>query len=546
LLGASSATERDSFINWGRGDDVQDENNNTITAEKRPSVHGDVVHSRPVALNFGTDAAPKVSVFYGANDGVLRALNGNRDDGLNIGGITPGNELWRFLPPEFYGSIKRIYDNTQLINYPSVERDFPGVGRPKPYGPDGSITALFDPATSERQIYATMRRGGRVVYGFNVNPSNPANITAAWKVGCPDRASDANCGTGFSGIGQTWSAAISMTATAVTDRLIIFGGGYDNCEDADPNTCTASSKGNKVYVVNAATGALVKAFDTDRPVIADVAVVDDLTTGKAVYGYVADLGGNVYRITFGTGASTADWSITKIASLGCATTASCTNNRKFMFEMDVIEDNGLFYLLLGSGDREKPLRGYTGAYGVSNYFFMIKDTPADTTWLSSETVTCGGAVICLDSLVAIDGSSTANPDPAALDVKKGWFLSLNSHEQVVTSSITFFGIVSFSTHEPQAEVAAACSTALGTTRVYNISFKDASPEPGKTQRSALLPPVGLPPSPVGGKVILDDGSEIVFCIGCNEKSPLQAEEPPVPEGLKPTEPNARAYWYVEK
>ncbi len=46
----------------------------------RPSAHGDVVHSRPIAINFGTDAAPKVVVFYGGNDGVLRAVNGNRDE----------------------------------------------------------------------------------------------------------------------------------------------------------------------------------------------------------------------------------------------------------------------------------------------------------------------------------------------------------------------------------------------------------------------------------------------------------------------------------
>ena len=62
-------------------------------------MHGDVVHSRPVAVNFGTAAAPNVVVFYGANDGWLRAVNGNRTDA--IGSIPAGGELWSFMPPDF-------------------------------------------------------------------------------------------------------------------------------------------------------------------------------------------------------------------------------------------------------------------------------------------------------------------------------------------------------------------------------------------------------------------------------------------------------------
>ena len=72
LLGAANATERDTIINWSLGRDLQDENGNANTAENRPSIHGDVVHSRPVAINYGTDASPQVVVFYGGNDGALR------------------------------------------------------------------------------------------------------------------------------------------------------------------------------------------------------------------------------------------------------------------------------------------------------------------------------------------------------------------------------------------------------------------------------------------------------------------------------------------
>ena len=77
MLGAASTTERDALINWQIGQDVDDENiNGVTTAETRASVHGDVVHSRPVAINHGTDASPQVVVYYGGNDGILRAVNG--------------------------------------------------------------------------------------------------------------------------------------------------------------------------------------------------------------------------------------------------------------------------------------------------------------------------------------------------------------------------------------------------------------------------------------------------------------------------------------
>src|SRR4030095_8459370 len=76
-LGASSTVERDALIEWARGLDIDDENLDADRTTMRPSAHGDVVHSRPVAIDFGTTSSPKVVVFYGDNDGVFHAVNGN-------------------------------------------------------------------------------------------------------------------------------------------------------------------------------------------------------------------------------------------------------------------------------------------------------------------------------------------------------------------------------------------------------------------------------------------------------------------------------------
>lgn len=550
-LGASTTTERDALINWARGLNTENEGSKG-TSVMRPSAHGDVVHSRPVAINFGTEADPKVVVFYGGNDGVLRAVNGNRTS--SIGSVSAGDELWSFIPPEFFPYIKRIRDNNIKIDFPN-NNIVSHTPLPKPYAVDGAISAYKD--ASRAWIYATMRRGGRAFYAFNVDPSNPSNISLKWKKGCPNLNNDTDCSTGFSGIGQTWSSPKAFTAlgyeSGSTARpLLLVGGGYDKCEDADQNTCTSSSKGKYVYVIDADTGELLNTLATDRGVVADVFIVPDENTGKAKHAYAADLGGNVYRINIGAAAPDA-WSITKIASLGCDTTSSCTANRKFMFAPDVIEDNGVYTLLIGSGDREKPLNSvtYPSTTSVANHFFMFKDKPTDAIWLSSETSNCVSAVICKASLYPILNSGT--PTSADLASKKGWYLGLRTvtrdgktaTEQVVTSAITVFDVVTFSTHIPAVPVAGACTSTLGDSAVYNINYKNAQSARGaNADRYEPISGGGLPPSPVAGMVTLDDGSTVPFCIGCKPDSPLEGGDPP---GLSSSiQPKARVYWYIQK
>ena len=551
LLGAASSAERDALINWERGQDLDDEDIDAVTStEMRPSAHGDVVHSRPVAINLGTDASPEVVVFYGGNDGVLRAANGNRT--AAIGSVPAGSELWSFVAPEFYGSIKRLRDNTTPLSYKGSTE--PPTRAPKPYGFDGPIEYYDDGANT--WIFVTMRRGGRFLYAFDATniTTAPGSVPLKWKRGCPNQADDINCSSGFDGIGQTWSSPQNIKTNGYTSGgspapMLIMGGGSDPCEDADPHTCTASSKGRYIYVMDANDASLLKTFTTDRPVTADVFVVNDSSTGIAQYAYAVDMGGNVYRITgananatFGATAP-GSWTITKIASLGCDTTASCAANRKFLFAPDVVLKDGVYYLMIGSGDREKPLLSFTTAYDVNNKFFMIKDVPSDATWFDSEVSDCGSAIVCLASLVAI-ANDGADPDPADLAAAKGWVLDLRDHEQGVTSAITVFGTVTFSTHTPALPVVGACSSNLGTARVYNVRYANAAPANGANNRDAEIAGGGLPPSPVAGMVQLDDGSIVPFLIGGSPDSPLEGGLPSSPS--TGTQPKSLTYWFIEK
>lgn len=523
-----------NMINWAKGQDVKDnENGNDATVlDMRMSAHGDVVHSRPVAINYGTDTTPNVVVFYGGNDGMLRAINGNRI------GTSAGSELWSFMPPEFFPKIKRIYDNNVSIAFPGSIVTSP-TPKPKHYGMDGPMAAYRE--GSEARLYATMRRGGRAVYAFNIDSASSPSLL--WRVG-PEI-------TDFSNLGQTWSTPqIIKTASSTTDKLLIMGGGYDPvCEDQDPTPATCTSPiGNRVYVLNAETGEKLAELTTDRSVIGEVFVLKD-SAGNATYAYAADTGGNVYRISGADAGAKflatapGSWTITKIASVGCNTVTTCSPSRKFQYSPDVVvKPDGTHVVLLGSGDREKPLVSYTGATSVNNHFFMINDKPTESNWLSGESANCGSNIICKNSLheISLSAATTAAQTAAK---PKGCYLPLSASEQVVTSSVTVFGRTNFNTHTPAVYAPGVCTPNLGVAKVYDINY-DCSVGDTPSERSSEVSGGGLAPSPVAGMVILDDGTMTPFIIGGSTDSALESKQPqpPTPPLLAPK----HIYWMLQK
>jgi type IV pilus assembly protein PilY1 len=113
----------------------------------------------------------------------------------------------------------------------------------------------------------------------------------------------------------------------------------------------------------------------------------------------------------------------------------------------------------------------------------------------------------------------------------------------VTAGITVFGTTTFSTHTPTVPVAGACSSNLGTARVYNVRFSNAGAI-APNNRDEEIAGGGLPPSPVAGMVELDDGSVVPFVIGADNDSPLEAYLPSSPSAG--TQPKSMTYWLSEK
>ncbi len=556
LLGVPAlSTERTALIQWAIGYDVDDENGNGSTLDMRQSVHGDIIHSQPVAVDYAGDPDdPEVVVFYGGNDGILRAINGNRS--TTHSGAVAGKEIWAFMPPEFWPQIKRNRDNTTKVRFPATGTNAGAIGTQKPYGVDGAITA-FDNG-EDRYIYFGLRRGGRSIYAFDVSDVTAPEIL--WRRGCPNKSDDTGCSAGWENIGETWSPNAVTTVEDSDTPIIITGAGYDPCEDFDNNVdenhaCTASFKGNSIFVIDGVTGTLLKNFATERPVVGNVTVVpvsDD--NADITYAYAADTGGNVYRISGLTAnapiGSTppGDWTLTKIASLGCDTVSGgCDANRKFLFGPDVVRDQGVqdrLVILVGSGDREKPLLDYGAAASVDNYFFALFDFPALADWLddpdAAEAEHCGADMLCMDSLTTITSPAGLDPtDPANSISEKGWKMALAPTEQVVSGALTVSSVVNFSTQIPSTPDPEACEANLGTASTYNVGF-----DTGAGIRNNIIGG-GLVPTPVAGKVILDSGQIVPFCIGCGgEGSAIGGSQ--VTSTVEWLQHKSRVYWKIEK
>ncbi len=177
--------------------------------EMRPSAHGDVVHSRPIALDFGTTrrqrqvdfAESKVVVFYGGNDGILRAINGNRDDDLrrrDRRARKSGRSCRRSSTARSSACATTTRRSTSGAT-PNEDDD------PTTTHAGAAAQALRhgrpDHCLQEAaRCYVGMRRGGRALYAFNIDQHRgqsrrragvaPVEPRLLWKVGCPTTCSE--------------------------------------------------------------------------------------------------------------------------------------------------------------------------------------------------------------------------------------------------------------------------------------------------------------------------------------------------------------------
>ena len=481
----------------------------------RPTVHGDVVHSRPLTITYGpfdgNDLAKgsDFRIFYGANDGLFRGLD-----------PTTGQEEWAFIAEEHLAGLKRQQSNTPTVDYFGLDESLSSAigAEPKRYFFDGSTGVFTQYDENDKLvtafIYPTMRRGGRQVYALDVSPPSgaagvpPSTPTFLWKVGCPELTSDAGCTSGFSSMGESWSTPVSGFVKSYIgggseespDPILIFGGGWDDCLDEDTavlplGTC---DKGKQLFVVNARTGALIDSFETEAPVVAEASTVDIDFDGFLDFAYAADAAGNLYRLNFSqlesasddypTTIPTEDWFIQRIAS-------SSLPAVRFLNKPVVGAVRNRVFVAVGSGDRERPLKqNYPYTDSVTNRFYAFLDEPFGEP----------GGVVDLDSLTGDgeDPRGMLNVEQGLADgvrlyeQYRGWYLDLPDRgEQVVNPAALGAGQVFFNTFQPEGGSKGFCSD-LGRSKSYRLSL--FRPEKTEGEESGE----GLSPAPIIQEVLL--------------------------------------------
>jgi type IV pilus assembly protein PilY1 len=517
--------ERTDLINWVRGADNKDnEDSNGVSTDIRARIHGDLLHSRPAVVNYNRNGDDRdIMVYYGANDGVFHAIKGGQND-------ADGGEKWGMVFPEFFGTLKRLRDNSPVISTAS----------PKSYFADGPVSVYQKDANNDGKLVAAdgdqvdlfvgMRRGGRFAYALDV--SDPANPKYLWKID--------NTVSGFAELGQTWSSlrparikAVVSGVLSSTDPVVIFGAGYDP-QHEDPLPATADDKGRGIFVVNANTGAKVALISPPGmgSVPGDVTLVDRDSDGKMDRIYAADTKGNVWRVDIDD-ANPANWKSYQLASLG----GSGADARKFLDKPDVVFGESVDAVLFGSGDREHPFDTT-----VTNRFYMLKDTNVGLTG-GFVCSTSGTGRPCVESdLVDVTSDPFQN---TAASISTGWFLTLASGEKVVDNPVTVSGTVFFGTNRPTPPAPGVCTSNLGEAKLYAVGFDtgaatsdtNADSVVDSLDRAQDLTGGGFPPSPTYARTTVDGKPVDVVCTGSHC----------IPPGSITTDTKRhRIYWHIER
>jgi type IV pilus assembly protein PilY1 len=404
-LGVASALERDHVIDYTHGVDAYDDDEDGNLTEKRDWILGDIIHSVPLVIHYSaTDAA----ILIGSNDGMLHAF----DDAT-------GEELWAFVPSDLLGNLKNLT---------------PGASGSHPFFVDSSPKLLTTDGGQKIAVFG-FGRGGRGYYAIDVTSKTSPQFL--WKV--------TNGSSGMGELGQSWSepafAKVNSGGSAV--EAVIIGAGYDTYFDDPSNTVVnPSGMGRGIFVLNAATGALIshiRPTNMDWAVPSTVAALDLTGDGVLDRGYVGDLGGQMWRID---------------SALTTTRLFSSPSNHKIFYPPDVVRDRGFLSVFFGTGDRSNPLETT-----VVDRLYAIQD---DGTSNKTE-----------DDLVDVTDRVEQNGSDEEATLKEeikdgdGWFIELNERpgEKVLASPTAFFSVF-FSTFTP---VSGECN-AGGDARLYELNY----------------------------------------------------------------------------
>lgn len=460
------------LIDWSRGRDVDDQNEDGSTEDTREDIFGDPLHSKPVTIDYGND---DVRILVGTNAGYLHMFQ-DKNDVLK--------ESWAFIPRSLYKIIKPLRDRKEAT---------------KVYGVDGPISIFFDDKNSNGVVdinsdrvwvFFGLRRGGNEYYALDItNPDSPKLMWGGPLVG----------GSGdFEELAQTWSKPLVtyINLKGYKDRpLLVFGAGYDT--NKDNSTRSNDSKGRGIFIVDAETGKKVWAltptengFLGQHSIASDISLLDSDYDGYIDRLYATDTGGDVWRIDMPTDNpknSQQPWTHFKLASLG---SSFASQDRRFFYKSTIARsvfskvsktktngeeitsriDTPFDAVIIGSGNRANPL-----SKNVNDQLFMIRDINTVTQSFKGTNIP---KTIYQSDLMNVD----SDPFGAVLnDVNKftnlevelakfnGWYYNLPATgEKSLAASTVIGGVAYFTSYIPPSasDSGNECSVGSGEGGLY--------------------------------------------------------------------------------
>lgn len=496
-FGVTNQAELDELLAWSRG-----YTDGTATAT-RSWILGDIIHSRPLVLNYGirsttasATSEPDLRVVVGTNAGFVHMFNNAN-----------GNEDWAFFPKELAPVLKPRKDDLKDGN--------------KVWGVDGPIVAYRFDANQDGNIrsggddrmivFFGLRRGGRALYAMDV--TDPDNPTFLWRI--------SNETAGLEELGETWSVPVVTAVPGYRDAtsgrvkpVLVLGGGYDKVNDdkAETASTTPDIMGRGIFVIDAVTGAKVWSVTPAatsannkqetrfvHAMPAPPSVIDSNGDGLADRIYIPDLGGNVWRIDMpgsilpDTVARQGLWRVTQLARLA---STGAAGDRRFMNEVDVVrttyQGRPFDAVQLGSGDRTNPK-----AIDNNDRFYMLRDyqitpyvsdppsfdqctavTNPSTDNRCRLPITEASLYDATQNLIQVGTATQVTEARTSLVGAMGWFIQLGASpgEKSLSASTTLRGITFFSTFAPStaSETRNACVPQAGTARLYALNLQDGS------------------------------------------------------------------------
>ena len=489
---ADPETTRETVLKWARGVDVKDDDGDGSTTDARQAM-GDPIHSQPVIVNYSlTDSA----VFVATNHGFLHSFD-----------PSTGEENFAIMPKDLMNNLYDLYIDSSTFSHI--------------YGLDGDM--VLRTVGSNIYLYVGMRRGGNNYYAFDI--TSKTNPKLMFKI---------QGGTGdFANLGQTWSkpTVTKIKVGGASRNVLIFGGGYD--EDQDNKLLrSADSVGNSVFIVDADSGELIwsasdAGADLNLPqmeysIPARISVIDRENDGFADHMYVADTGGQLFRLDIHNGESVVDLvSGGLLADFGGSIEA---DNRRFYYGPDVSEislgADHYYAVVLGSGFRAHPLNTT-----INDQFYMIKDEGVfiiDEDGNFSLPATALGLSDLYDATDHLLTSSDSAAKELAVEQfanSQGWYISLNTGgEKVLASPLILDYQVIFTTYLPATASDSECAPPTGNSRAYLVQLINGNSVTDLNQdgtqlhedRYAQLKQTGIAPDT---KILIEDIIKPIICLG---------------------------------